>query len=254
MPSTFQALAVALLALLPGALYELAREQRAGRRGLRGTDQIFRLLGFSVCFQVLISPLTYWPYSHYVVSHRVSRGDPVSCWVWAAAIGYLAVPFALGRFTAWGSRNRDLVSRRQSAGRWRRAVNKASAATVRLYADVAPAPRAWDYLWSRPKMTGWVVLHLKDGGVIAGAWNGSYAAGYPEPADLYLAEQVDVSEDGTILTEIDADTGEQYPILLGRSLLVRWEEIRCLDFYDATITSDDSDVSTPAEGDRHADS
>ncbi|MFD9664872.1 DUF6338 family protein [Rhodococcus sp. NPDC059968] len=80
MPSTFQALAVALLALLPGALYELAREQRAGRWGLRGADQIFRLLGFSVAFQVLIAPLTYWLYSHYIVTghgieaHSCDRG------------------------------------------------------------------------------------------------------------------------------------------------------------------------------------
>jgi hypothetical protein len=81
MPSTFQALGVALLALLPGALYELAREQRSGRWGLRGTDQLFRLLAFSVVFQVVIAPLTYWVYAHYVITGHFRQGRPVSGWM-----------------------------------------------------------------------------------------------------------------------------------------------------------------------------
>ena len=82
MPSTFQALGVALLALLPGALYELAREQRSGRWGLRGADQLVRLLAFSVVFQVVIAPLTYWLYAHYIVTGHFRAGRPVGGWLW----------------------------------------------------------------------------------------------------------------------------------------------------------------------------
>lgn len=232
MPSTFQALAVALLALLPGALYELAREQRGGRWGLRGADQIFRLLSFSVGFQVLIAPLTYWLYSHYVISGHLASGEAVSPWLWAVGVAYLLVPFFFGRFTAWASKCRDLLDRPDlSVGRFRRWVRKWSARLVSIYTDVAPAPRAWDYLWSRPELSGWVVLHLMNGEILAGEWNGSYAGGYPEPGDLYIADQVEVDAQGKLLTE----PGSPFPISTGKSLLVRWEEIRYLDFYDATM-------------------
>lgn len=96
MPSTFQALGVALLALLPGALCELAREQRSGRWRLRGADQLFRLLAFSVVFQVVIAPLTYWLYAHYIVTGHLREGRPVSGWLWVLLCVYLVVPFAFG--------------------------------------------------------------------------------------------------------------------------------------------------------------
>ncbi|WP_161967021.1 DUF6338 family protein, partial [Mycobacterium marinum] len=86
-PSSFQALVVILLALLPGGIYELSREQRAGRWGLRGTDQIVRMLGFSLAFQVAIAPLTYWLYGHYVGTGYLARGGPVSGWVYLARGG-----------------------------------------------------------------------------------------------------------------------------------------------------------------------
>src|SRR5579875_2421058 len=118
MPSTFQALAVALLALLPGALYELAREQRSGRWGLRGTDQLFRMLGFSVVVQVVLAQLTYWLYGHYIITGHFRQGRPVSGWLWVLLIAYLVVPFAFGRFTALGHRYRSL----QSPSTWERLV------------------------------------------------------------------------------------------------------------------------------------
>lgn len=219
MPSTFQALAVALLALLPGALYELAREQRSGRWGLRGADQIFRMLGFSVAFQVLISPLTYWLYSRYVVSGLLVRGEPVSSWLWALLVAYLVVPFALGRFTAMGHRFREASdpSRTKKAVVW----------IVNLYTDAAPAPRAWDYLFSNRERKGWVVAHLHDGSRIGGMWGNSYAAGYPEDADLYM-EQVELAPDGTFVPGSDGR-----PKSLEKALLIRWDEIKYLDFYEA---------------------
>lgn len=221
MPSTFQALAVALLALLPGALYELAREQRSGRWGLRGTDQILRLLGFSVLFQVIIAPLTYWLYGHYIVTGHFADGKAVSCWLWVGLVAYLAVPFVFGRFTAWGYSNRDA----KTSG-----IKKASAKLVGLYTDTAPAPRAWDYMWNQPQLGGWVVLHLKDGSKIGGEWNGSYAAGYPEAPDLYIADQVELDQEGKFLVDSD-----RMPTSLGKSLLIRWDEVKYLDFFDGRV-------------------
>ncbi|MGH3560566.1 MAG: DUF6338 family protein, partial [Mycobacterium sp.] len=219
-PSTFQALGVALLALLPGALYELAREQRSGRWGLRGVDQLFRLLAFSVAFQVVISPLTYWTYAHYIITGHLRQGRPVSSWLWVLLLAYLVVPFAFGRFTALGHRYRS----RQISSIWERLVVWG----VNLYTDAAPAPRAWDYLFSDRNRKGWIILHLKDGGLIGGAWHNSYAAGYPDDQDLYLSEQVELTTDGRFQL-----SGDGLPHSLEKSLLIRWDEVRHLDFYDA---------------------
>ncbi|MBO8147752.1 hypothetical protein HND25_10350 [Rhodococcus erythropolis] len=265
MPSTFQALAVALLALLPGALYELAREQRSGRWGLRGADQIFRMLGFSVAFQVLISPLTYWLYSHYVVTGHLARGERVSGWVWVLLIAYLVTPFAIGRFTAWGHKLRDdavgaapltSLTRRgrvvERVKRWLNAWNEEKSSynrttikqiavrSINLYTDIAPAPRAWDYFWSRPNLKGWVVLHLNNDALIGAVWNESYASGYPESGDLYLSDQLELDPiNGAFVMQTTDTAGnpipvnEQLPKSLGKNLLIRWDEIKYLDFYPA---------------------
>ncbi|KAF0967467.1 hypothetical protein BPODLACK_03988 [Gordonia sp. YY1] len=211
---------MALLALLPGALYELAREQRSGRWGLRGTDQLFRMLSFSVAFQVLISPLTYWLYSHYVVSGLLIRGEPVSGWLWVLLAAYLLVPFALGRFTAMGHRFRETSDPSF--------LKKVAVWIVNLYTDAAPAPRAWDYLFSNRERRGWIVLHLHDGTRIGAMWGNSYAAGYREDSDLFLSEQVELASDGTFILGPD-----QLPKSLEKGLLIRWDEIKYLDFYDA---------------------
>jgi hypothetical protein len=70
--------------------------------------------------------------------------------------------------------------------------------------------------------------------VLAGAYadvgsRRSYAAGYPEPQDLYLAAAIEVHpETGQFLL---ADDGE--PRAGRGGLLVRWEEVEYLEFIDA---------------------
>ena len=47
MPNTFQALAVLLVALLPGALYVWSFERQAGRWGIGLSDRVLRFVGGS---------------------------------------------------------------------------------------------------------------------------------------------------------------------------------------------------------------
>lgn len=269
MPSTFQALAVALLALLPGALYEIAREQRSGQWGARGADQILRLLGFSVAFQVLLFPMTYWLYSHYIVSGHLARGEAVSGWVVVLLVVYLAAPFGFGRLTAWAQRLREsnsangpltttgtsradhatrarhrctalnyLIEQKERVlNRWRTErtdngrtnLQQAAVVAVSSYTNASPAPRAWDHLFARPNLVGWVVLHLQDGTKIGGEWsNASYASGFPQQdSDLYLGDQVELDENGSFVM----DGGDGLPRSLGKSLLIRWDEVKRLDFF-----------------------
>lgn len=98
---------------------------------------------------------------------------------------------------------------------------------ARLLTGPAPAPRAWDDLFTQSELTGWVVLRLKRGGWLGGYWGASpttklrsYAAGYPDAQDLLFAETAEVDEDGDFVL---AEQG--YPRLTGAAALVRWDEV-----------------------------
>jgi hypothetical protein len=95
-----------------------------------------------------------------------------------------------------------------------------------------PAPRAWDYLFQYEN-DGWIRLRLKSGIWIGGAYadaggRRSYAAGYPEPQDLFLAA----------VAEVDPETGEftrdqkGAVTVFDSGLLVRWDEVEYLEFID----------------------
>ena len=58
MPGTFQAAAVVVLAMLPGALYVWAFERQAGRYGIGLSDRILRFAGGSaVLLAIFAGPL-----------------------------------------------------------------------------------------------------------------------------------------------------------------------------------------------------
>src|SRR6266545_4883885 len=215
MVSTFQALAVAVLALIPGALYVWGFERQAGRWGIGLSDRLLRFLGASVLLHALAAPATYSLYRQFVHSGKLGDAAPLPAWTWAVPLAYVAAPAALG--TVVGSAIRG-------GQRW-----------ARWLAGPSPAPRAWDHLFARRGLTGWVVLKLKDGTWLAGAFAGSesgtfasYAAGYPEVPDLYLAEAVEVSADGKLVTDADG-----MPRLRGVGVLIRWDEVAYLEFVEA---------------------
>lgn len=104
---------------------------------------------------------------------------------------------------------------------------------ARLMSGPDPAPRAWDYLFQH-NVDGWIRCRLKSGTWLAGAFadaNGrrSYAAGYPEPQDLYLAASVSVDPE-TGEFELDDDG---LPLRGAGGLLLRWEAVEYLEFIDA---------------------
>lgn len=211
MPQTVQALTVVVLGLLPGALLVWAFERQVGRWGIGATDRILRFVGWSAIFHVLVAPATVglwrsqWP--------RLVDGRSLPWWLWAVAVAYVAVPIVCGTLVGRGTRSgRDMA---------------------RFFAGPDPAPRAWDHLFGI-QADGWVRAKLKSGPWLGGAFanaNGrrSYAAGYPEKSDLYLAAAVDVDpETGEFL--LDDDGGV---VLRPGGLLVRWEEVEYLEFIDA---------------------
>jgi hypothetical protein len=211
---TFQAIAVTTVALLPGALYVWGFEGQVGSWGIRLVDRVLRFFGYSAGFQALISPVTYWFYASYVQTGRLASGEQLPLYLWAIALGYVVVPFLSGRVVGVGIRRR-----------WRWAL---------FLVGKDPAPRAWDDVFSGHPVA-WIRIRLKSGGWVGGAFavdrrgRGSYAAGYPEQQDLYLAEEAEVDpQTGDFLVD------EQGKVrLLDRGLLVRWDEVEYLTFQEA---------------------
>lgn len=143
----------------------------------------------------------------------VVAGRPLPWWLAAVPLAYIGVPLVAGTALGVGIRRGWPIAR--------------------IVAGPDPAPRAWDYLFQY-HIDGWIRCRLKSGTCLGGAYadaNGkrSYAAGYPETQDLYLAASV----------EVDAETGEfalnddGRPRLGPGGLLVRWEEVEYLEFIDS---------------------
>jgi hypothetical protein len=206
-PDTLQGLAVALLALLPGALYTWAFEQVAGRWGISLADRVWRFVGASAILQALAAPLTYLVWRHYLADGRLARGELAHLpWLfWAALLVYVLVPVVAGRLVGHAARNRQS---------WARYV-----------VGTEPVPRAWDLIFSQGE-NFWVRIKLKSGPWVGGAFaDGSYAAPYPEPADLFISQAALIdAETGEFLTDDDENT-----LLTGGGLLIRWEEVEYLE-------------------------
>jgi hypothetical protein len=247
MPDTFQALAVLVLALLPGALYTWGFERQVGSWGIARTDRLLRFVGGSVVFHVVAAPLTYFLYSKYWVSSIIRHGEPLPWWLWGLLIGYVLGPLIAG----------DLMGRNASRGG---SINK-------LFAGPNPAPRAWDHVFSsNPR--GWVLIRLNSGRWIGGlllsnvlapaaptgtrrerakrllkrVWSRdarrqardertdaanraklsrAYAAAYPETQDIYLPYAVFVDPDTGLLIH-DANGNPQ---IEARGILLKWETV-----------------------------
>ncbi len=134
MPSTFQALAVALLALLPGASYTFAYERVVGSFGVSLADRLIRFLVVSGVFGALLAAPGLIAYRDVIVTGRLASGEVNALVVEGVALAYLLLPTVAGAVIGHGQL-RD----------WR---------LVSTVIGSAPQPRAWDYLW-RPGPRAW---------------------------------------------------------------------------------------------------
>ena len=214
MLSTLQAVLVALFAILPGALYTWSFEQQAGRWGFNAGDRIQRFIGASAFFLVVELPVLYnVVYRRYVVSGDIGAGRALPWWVWFLPVAFIVLPVAVGRIVGRASWSNE---------QW-----------VKIITGPSPAPRAWDGLFATANLTGWIRLRLKNDTWACGLWGESvttglksYAAGYPESQDLLISELAEIDDGGEFLT----DDRDGTPVLTGRSLLIRWDEVTYAEF------------------------
>lgn len=211
---TYQALAVTLLAVLPGAVYTFTLERWTGAFGVSFADRLIRFTAASAVFAALFAGPAYVIYRDQILSGRVRDGqvDPLSLEL--VALAYIVVPAGCGTLVGWGRRHGQ---------RW-----------TEIVLGESPEPRAWDFLWRHGRQG---VVRAK---MTSGAWLGglygtlptgehSYAAGYPEEQDLYLAQQLKLDP----ITGEWATDEEGRPVPVGTGLLLRWDQIEFIEFLEA---------------------
>ena len=211
--STFQALAVAALAVLPGALYTFAYERVVGAFGVQLADRVTRFLAASAVFLALLAGPIYLLYQKYVVTGLFGEGALNAGCVWAVSLLYVIIPWAAGAIVGKGT----------TRG-WKWAV---------ALTGSAPEPRAWERIWGR-RPDALVRIRLKSGSWVGGVFATSpdgvhaYAGAFPSDGDLFLTGQLKVDPDtGECSTEEDGT-----PVVVQRGLWIRCSEIDYMDIQE----------------------
>src|SRR6202043_1995977 len=93
---------------------------------------------------------------------------------------------------------------------------------ARWLVGATAAPTAWDAVFSGGP-DGYVLLRLKSGRWVGGRFSkGSHVSGYPEPPDIYFAQELVVDQDRG---DFVFDDVTELPTVQGRyGLLLRWDE------------------------------
>ncbi|HVF73594.1 MAG TPA: DUF6338 family protein [Acidimicrobiales bacterium] len=119
MPDGVEAVAVALVAIVPGATYTWSFERQAGAFGLAAVDRMLRFLTASLAFHLVLGWLEY-------LAWRTLAGDRLLAGqfavVWAAAVVLVGLPLIVGWTlgTLWASQDtpdRHTRLRRMAMGR-----------------------------------------------------------------------------------------------------------------------------------------
>jgi hypothetical protein len=203
--STYQALAVAIVAILPGATYSFAYERHAGAYGAHVGDRLIRFVVASAAFHALFGDLEF-----VLARHLENSGLDAAHWwqVELIIVAYFAIPFLAG--SALG------IATKQDL-RW-----------ARWFVGSSRHPRAWDHLWTQNRQL-LVRIKLNSGEYLAGLFEpaddgiSSYASGYGEEADVYLSRQLIVdAETGAFVVDANGLPVAYEPVT---GLLVRAAEV-----------------------------
>lgn len=205
MPTTTEALVIAVLFLAPGLLYEWANEIGGGYRRPDSATKTLLAFARSVVAQLFLWPVVLLSWREYRGTDLATVGLPellpLSLWL----LLYAALPFAAG----WK------VGRKQKK-------------------DRGSTPSAWDALFD-VKASGYVRARLRDGTWVGGVYAeydgmGSaakpFASAYPDPESLYLPTQL-VLDPGS--GEMKHDE-QNIPRTREWGLLVHGADIEILEF------------------------
>jgi hypothetical protein len=220
-------LAVIVLAIAPGLMFELGIERQVSFWRSKLSDRLFRFLAWSLLVHAALFPVTL----HLLPSIDGARpADMLEewtwAWAWAGTVLYLVLPF-------WaGSRVGSAVIDRKD---W-----------VEGIVGFDRAPRAWDDLFLNHDAELVVIVQSRRDGSWVGGMFGKderlkpYAASFPEAPDLVLGPLIEVNPmTGDIVLDDHGDVRRH-----NRGMWIAGAEIALLEFIilDSVETDDEGEV------------
>jgi hypothetical protein len=210
-PTTQYSLGVFLVLVLPGIVYAAVR---TGAAGMRAPDRdvsarVLQALLVSVLLDVLyLLILGDWVLDLFDRSDKQGLGHPRQAALTLLVLG-IAVPAAVA-YAAHGQLTSVPVASWLPA--WVRRPQRSS--------PHRSIPTAWDF--AAPSRGGrWVRIRMAEGKWVGG-WigNDSYVSTYPEPRDIFIEDQHDISAAGVIGAQIKDTAGVW--VALREGDLVEW--------------------------------
>lgn len=226
-PSSTMALALIVVAVLPGSMYTWSFERQANSFGVTFADRVLRFVAISVGFHLVLGWFEYPLFRIAFRGHGLWWGQFAAGW--AAVLVVVAVPTTVGSVIG------GLYATRSDNDSWkgvRKLLGNQEELVLRLALGRDPAPRAWDSMFvGRP--VGYIRVQTTDGDAVAGTFaRDSYAGGFPNDTDLLLEERWELAEDGTLSTPLG------YPVYIPASRIALLELLP---------TPGDNDERTPRE-------
>lgn len=224
-PTTWDALLIAVLFMIPGFVADAVIGKQFARRKREPTELVLNILLLTLIDYAVCSPLLLWldsqvaaaQYADFIHAHRVL------CLTISIAVLFVAptlLATAIGHFARkeWG---RQLLH---------------AVFSVKLD-DPEEPPTVWDFVF-KPDRAYQIVATLTDGSKVAGGFAGkSRVSTYPEEQELYLEVLYALGDDGTIGA----------PLQLSEGVLLKRTDIRSLEFYAVAEVPGGSDEEAHRE-------
>lgn len=209
MPTSRDALIIAILFLIPGFVADAVLTKQFERQKREVTELILNvlmltLINYAICGYFLLrldDQASVMGYTRYI---RTYRGWCLTVAVLVLFVAPVVEAVIIGRFAhlEWGRRLLHAVL------------------NIKLKDPKAP-PTVWDHVF-KPDRGYLLIATLTDGSKVAGGFgNGSRVSTHPEEQEIYLEVTFYVDEDGRI----------GLPIPLSQGVLLKRSDIRSLEFF-----------------------
>jgi hypothetical protein len=227
MPTTIEALMVAIVGLVPGAAYVAAFDSQVGQGRSALPDRVIRYLTISAALHAVLAPATFVLWR---VFADLQPRDIAPWLLWLPGLLYVAAPALLG---AWQGRD----TRRSDRGLVGRLAQLLAGlprlqSWVASFETPASAASSWDQLFSRPHI-GLIRARLRSNGTWVGGYWGQHttrglrghASRFPDQGELLIPQVARLTRDGSF--EVDDEGSVR---LLDEAVLLRSDDVEAVHF------------------------
>ncbi len=224
-PSSVPQLIILVAFILPGIVYQSVRSRLRGPAPdeLNATSKVLRATAVSTAL-VLFYGLLIGPE---LVDLARGKGWLVHHSRWTALIGLvllLVIPAALALGEQW----------------WTLWEGRPAKLTLSGLTTYDPTPAAWDFAF-RDREECFVRVLTNEGRWIGGWFDpDSFASSFPEPRELYIAQQWKMGEDGSFIDEVTNSRG----------IYIRCDDARVVEFIGSVTANANSEINSESEPQR----